>query len=82
MVEIASRLRVRTLRDANAGAEHTPVGLAQSFGPPSDIRNGPPLPSSLRSGSSGGYDPLKVPSSCLYILLCNMGFLLPNYLKF
>lgn len=65
LAEIASRLRVRTLRDANAGAEHTPVGLAQGFGPPRSIRDGPPLPSSLRAGNFGVYDPLKVPSFCL-----------------
>lgn len=62
LAEITSRLRVRTLRDANAGEEHAPVGPPHRFGPPGSLPVGglPPPPSAIRAGSSGRYDPLKV----------------------
>ncbi|KAM5580964.1 KH domain-containing protein [Rosa sericea] len=62
LAEITSRLRVRTLRDTNAGEEHAPVGPVHRFGPPGSlpIRGMPPPPSAIRAGSSGRYDPLKV----------------------
>lgn len=65
LAEIASRVRIRTLRDANAGAELTPVGPAQGFGPARGLPSGPPLPNSVGFGSSSGYEPLEVPSSSL-----------------
>lgn len=62
LAEITSRLRVRTLRDANAGEEHAPTGPPRRFGPPGSLPVGglPPLPSAIIAGSSGRYDPLKV----------------------
>ncbi|XP_015880572.3 KH domain-containing protein At4g18375 [Ziziphus jujuba] len=60
LAEIASRLRIRTLRDANAGAEHTPIGPAQGFGPARGLPSGPPLPRSVGFRGSNGYDPLEV----------------------
>ncbi|KAF3443892.1 hypothetical protein FNV43_RR13582 [Rhamnella rubrinervis] len=60
LTEIASRLRVRTLRDSNTGAERTPLGPAQGFGPARGLPGGGhSLPSSVGFGSSSGYDPLK-----------------------
>lgn len=68
LAEIASRLRVRTLRDANAGAESAPVGPARGFGPAGSMPGGGFPPSGIMgAGSSGRYDPLKVP---FYPLLC------------
>lgn len=68
LAEIASRLRVRTLRDANAGAESAPVGPARGFGPAGSMPGGGFPPSGVMgAGSSGRYDPLKVP---FYPLLC------------
>ena len=64
LTEIASRLRVRTLRDSNTGAEHTPLGPAQGFGPARGLPGGGhSLPGSVGFGHSSGYDPVKVPSS-------------------
>lgn len=61
LAEIASRLRVRTLRDANAGAESAPVGPARGFGPAGSMPGGGFPPSGIMgAGSSGRYDPLKV----------------------
>ncbi|KAE8022096.1 hypothetical protein FH972_007929 [Carpinus fangiana] len=61
LAEIASRLRVRTLRDANAGAEAAPVGPARGFGPAGSMPGGGFPPSgTMGAGSSGRYDPLKV----------------------
>jgi hypothetical protein len=68
LAEIASRLRVRTLRDANAGAESAPVGPARGFGSAGSMPGGGFPPSGpMGAGSSGRYDPLKVP---FYLLLC------------
>lgn len=62
LAEITSRLRVRTLRDTNAGAEPAPVGPTHRFGLAGHLPGGGPLPtpSAVGAGSSGGYDPLKV----------------------
>uniref|UniRef100_A0A2P2K3I0 Poly RC-binding protein n=1 Tax=Rhizophora mucronata TaxID=61149 RepID=A0A2P2K3I0_RHIMU len=49
LAEIASRLRVRTLRDANVGAESGHVGSVRGFGPARPGRG--PLPSSMIGGS-------------------------------
>ncbi|XP_057965319.1 KH domain-containing protein At4g18375-like [Malania oleifera] len=60
LAEIASRLRTRCLRDANAGVEPPPVGPVQGFGPPGSIPGGgPPPPTAIGPGSSGGYELLK-----------------------
>eukprot|EP00257_Ricinus_communis_P015347 XP_015573234.1 KH domain-containing protein At4g18375 [Ricinus communis] len=58
LAEIASRLRVRTLRDVNAGAEPGPVGPIQGFGA---ARSLPGRGSSgmMGASSSGGYEPLR-----------------------
>ncbi|WCJ25378.1 RNA-binding KH domain-containing protein [Euphorbia peplus] len=57
LAEIASRLRVRTLRDANTGTEPGPPGRVQGFGPTRNLpgRN-PQLSDILGAGSSGGYE--------------------------
>lgn len=61
LAEIASRLRVRTLRDANSGAETAPVGPAQRFGRSGSIPSiGIPPSGTMGSGGSSRYDPLKV----------------------
>ncbi|KAI5340576.1 hypothetical protein L3X38_019850 [Prunus dulcis] len=62
LAEITSRLRVRTLRDANAGAEPALVGPAHGFGLAGSVPGGGPrqLPSAVGAGSSSRYDPLKV----------------------
>lgn len=64
LAEITSRLRMRTLRDTNAGEEHAPVGPPLRFGPPGSVpvRRMPPPLSAVRAGSSGRYDHLKVTS--------------------
>ncbi|KAK4602182.1 hypothetical protein RGQ29_011293 [Quercus rubra] len=60
LAEIASRLRVRTLRDANA-AESAPVGPSQGLRPAGSIPGGGlPQSGTMGAGSSGRYDPLKV----------------------
>ncbi|KAJ0099234.1 hypothetical protein Patl1_21461 [Pistacia atlantica] len=59
LAEIGSRLRVRTLRDV--GAEPVPVGPVQRFGSAGSLPGrGPPLSGTMRAGSSGGYDSLRV----------------------
>lgn len=62
LAEITSRLRVRTLRDANAGAEPALVGPAHGFGLAGSVPGGGPRqpPSAVGAGSSSRYDPLKV----------------------
>ncbi|XP_050382435.1 KH domain-containing protein At4g18375-like [Argentina anserina] len=62
LAEITSRLRVRTLRDTNAGEEHAHVGPPPRFGPPGSlpVRGMPPPPRAIRASSSGQYDHLKV----------------------
>ncbi|XP_050269832.1 KH domain-containing protein At4g18375-like isoform X2 [Quercus robur] len=61
LAEIASRLRVRTLRDANAAAESAPVGPSQGLRPAGSIPGGGlPQSGTMGAGSSGRYDPLKV----------------------
>ncbi|KAK9271562.1 hypothetical protein L1049_001923 [Liquidambar formosana] len=60
LAEIASRLRVRTLRDANAGVEPAPVGAMQGFGPAGSLPGrGPPSSGAIGAGSSGGYEFVK-----------------------
>uniref|UniRef100_A0A2N9GQ21 Reverse transcriptase domain-containing protein n=1 Tax=Fagus sylvatica TaxID=28930 RepID=A0A2N9GQ21_FAGSY len=61
LAEIASRLRVRTVRDANAAAETASVGPAQGLRPTGSIPGGGLPPSgTMGASSSGRYDPLKV----------------------
>ncbi|XP_065848151.1 RNA-binding KH domain-containing protein RCF3-like [Euphorbia lathyris] len=57
LAEIATRLRVRTLRDANPGTEPGPLGRVQGFGPTRSLpgRN-PQLSDIMGAGSSGGYE--------------------------
>ncbi|XAR51542.1 hypothetical protein NMG60_11006196 [Bertholletia excelsa] len=58
--EIASRLRVRCLRDASGGAEPPPVGPVKKFGPAGGIPVGSQHPSGpFRVGSSSGYEFIK-----------------------
>lgn len=60
LAEIASRLRARTLRDANAGVEPGPVGPVQGFGPARSLPGrGPPPSGTMGASSSGGYEPLR-----------------------
>ncbi|GAV75664.1 KH_1 domain-containing protein [Cephalotus follicularis] len=60
LAEIASRLRVRTLRDASVGVQHAPVGSAHGFGHPGSLRSGGPPPfGAMRDGSSVGYEPIR-----------------------
>ncbi|XP_050227802.1 KH domain-containing protein At4g18375-like [Mercurialis annua] len=55
--EIASRLRVRTLRDANGGTEPGPVGPGQGFGTARSLPGrGPPPSGMMGPSSSGGYE--------------------------
>lgn len=81
LAEIASRLRVRTLRDANAGSEPGPVGPAgpvQGFGPARSLAGRGPLPSgTMGASSSGAYEPFRVIffshfilSSVKYMFIC------------
>ncbi|KAG6659792.1 hypothetical protein CIPAW_03G061000 [Carya illinoinensis] len=61
LAEIASRLRVRTLRDATAGAETAPVGPAQRYGHAGNMPSrGLPPSGTMGAGNSGRYDPLMV----------------------
>ncbi|KAJ6861287.1 RNA-binding KH domain-containing protein RCF3-like isoform X1 [Populus alba x Populus x berolinensis] len=60
LAEIASRLRARTLRDANAGTEPGPVGPVPGFGPARNLPGRGPQPSGMMAASSsGGYEPLR-----------------------
>ncbi|KAJ4707102.1 KH domain-containing protein [Melia azedarach] len=60
LAEVASRLRVRTLRDANVGAEPASVGPAQRLGSAGSLQGrGPPPSAPVRVGISGGYEPLR-----------------------
>ncbi|KAG5227158.1 hypothetical protein OIU78_026369 [Salix suchowensis] len=58
LAEIASRLRSRTLRDANAGTEPGPVGPVPGVGPARNLPGRGPQPSGMMAASSsGGYEP-------------------------
>ncbi|GLT34034.1 hypothetical protein SLA2020_085800 [Shorea laevis] len=58
--EIASRLRVRTLRDANAGAEPAATVPVQGFGPGRSLPgSGPPPSAATSAGKFGGYEPFR-----------------------
>ncbi|KAH9739370.1 KH domain containing protein expressed [Citrus sinensis] len=60
LTEIASRLRARTLRDANVGAEPAPVGPVQLVGVAGGLPSRGPLPSGpVGAGISGGYEPFR-----------------------
>ncbi|XP_019249279.1 PREDICTED: KH domain-containing protein HEN4-like isoform X2 [Nicotiana attenuata] len=64
LVEIASRLRTRSLRDVNSKAESGPVRRLSGFGPSEDFRSGDPQRSGvMEAGSSRRYDHLKVAGS-------------------
>ncbi|XP_057809585.1 RNA-binding KH domain-containing protein RCF3-like [Salvia miltiorrhiza] len=57
LVEIASRLRTRCLRDVNARGETASVRPLPGFGPPDNFRGaGLPLSSTTIAGSSGRYE--------------------------
>ncbi|THG21199.1 hypothetical protein TEA_021434 [Camellia sinensis var. sinensis] len=57
LAEVASRLRARCLRDANAGAEPATVGPVKGFGPAGSLPGGGPRPSGpVRPGSSSGFE--------------------------
>lgn len=60
LTEIASRLRVRTLRDANVGVEPAPVGPGQQVAAAGGLPSRVPPPSGpVGAGISGGYEPLR-----------------------
>ncbi|CAK9167604.1 unnamed protein product [Ilex paraguariensis] len=60
LAEIASRLRTRCLRDANAGAEPAPVEPVPRLGPSRSLPGARPPPSGpIGAGSSGRYEILK-----------------------
>lgn len=85
MAEIASRLRVRTLRDANAGTEPDPVGPAGGL-----PGRGPLLPSTIGTGCPGGYEPIRVTVSfcfiwssilnCLVLMVARLHLSYPNFI--
>nr|KJB43043.1 hypothetical protein B456_007G181200 [Gossypium raimondii] len=56
LAEIASRLRVRTLRDVNAGAEPASVGSVRVSGPARNMPDGPPPAATIGPGYSGGIE--------------------------
>lgn len=67
LMEIASRLRERILRPANAAAHPVPVGPFQGFPTPENFSGRGAMPSGMiGAGSSGRYDHFKV--SCLFEL--------------
>ncbi|XP_059639720.1 RNA-binding KH domain-containing protein RCF3-like [Cornus florida] len=64
LAEIASRLRTRCLRNANAGVEPAPVGPVKGFGTAGNLHGGGPHPpvqrsGSIRAASSSGYELVK-----------------------
>lgn len=60
LAEIASRLRMRTLRDANAGVEPPPVGPVQGYARVRSLPGrGPPPSGGIGAGSSGRYERIK-----------------------
>ncbi|KAG5535319.1 hypothetical protein RHGRI_023179 [Rhododendron griersonianum] len=60
LVEIASRLRARYLRDGNAGAELSPVRPVKGFGPGGSLPGrGPDMFGPTRTGSSSAYEYVK-----------------------
>lgn len=66
LAKIASRLRMRCLRDFNARAEPAPVKPVPGFGPTGNLRDGClSLISFSRTGSSGRREYLKVSIFCL-----------------
>lgn len=61
LAEIASRLRMRTLRDANTGSESNPVRSVHGFGSIGSLPAKEPPPSGpMQGGNSGGYEHLWV----------------------
>lgn len=59
LAEIASRLRMRTLRDANTGSESNPVRSVHGFGSIGSLPAKEPPPSGpMQGGNSGGYEHL------------------------
>ncbi|XVE72060.1 hypothetical protein DITRI_Ditri11bG0008300 [Diplodiscus trichospermus] len=60
LAEIASRLRVRTLRDVSGGAEAAPFGPFQGFGPSRSMPDCPPPAAAIGPGHSGGYETFRV----------------------
>lgn len=67
LLEIASRLRERCLRRANAAPNPVPAGPFQGFSAPESFSGRGPMPSGMiGAGSSGRYDHFKV--SCLFEL--------------
>ncbi|MBA0686519.1 hypothetical protein Goari_014118, partial [Gossypium aridum] len=56
LAEIASRLRVRTLRDVNAGADPASVGSVRVSGPARNMPDGPPPAATIGPGYSGGFE--------------------------
>lgn len=60
LAEIASRLRVRTLRDVNAGAEPASVGSVRVSGPARNMPDGPPPAATIGPGYSGGFESFRV----------------------
>ncbi|XP_052878096.1 KH domain-containing protein At4g18375-like isoform X2 [Gossypium arboreum] len=56
LAEIASRLRVRTLRDVNAGAEPASAGSVRVSGPARNMPDGPPPAATIGPGYSGGFE--------------------------
>ncbi|XP_022759238.1 KH domain-containing protein At4g18375-like [Durio zibethinus] len=59
LAEIASRLRVRTLRDVNAGAEPASVGPVHGFGPARSMPGGLPPVAAIGPGRSSGNEPFR-----------------------
>lgn len=80
LTEIASRLRARTLRDANVGAEPAPVGPVQLVGVAGGLPSRGPLPSGpVGAGISGGYEPFRVFLKLLTSLLFSNDCFLPLF---
>lgn len=72
LVEIASRLRERCLRRANAAPNPPPLGPFQGFSAPESFPGRGPLSSGMiGAGSSSGYDHLMVTGLVeLYAVRC------------
>ncbi|KAF5748022.1 hypothetical protein HS088_TW05G00754 [Tripterygium wilfordii] len=57
LAEIASRLRMRTLRDSKPGAEPAQGGAVRGYGAPGRLHSGGPSPPRpMRAGITDGYD--------------------------
>ncbi|GAY43915.1 hypothetical protein CUMW_078220 [Citrus unshiu] len=81
LTEIASRLRARTLRDANVGAEPAPVGPVQLVGAAGGLPSRGPLPSGpVGAGISGGYEPFRarIPNKAVGSVMGTGGSNIPN----